>query len=477
MVSSREILRICLSVPLQPLLNSGSSRVESGPRIVASRRTSFLPRILLVTDSLAVLLTWVFFRQVDDLQFVVAALAMQGWYVSGLYRRRLSLSVLDDLPRLALSVLVAVGTVVAASTLVHGTADRSLTFRGLLFLVLVIPLRAAAYEVVRRDRARRKDGTRTVVLGGGLVGARLARTIQERREYGLRLVGLVDDAPIVGAGLPAPLLGGHRELTMIIERYDIHVLMVAFGGIPESELVALLRTCDRLDCEIYVIPRLFEMQNLPSKQMDWVWGIPLAHLRRAPFRSAAWQVKRLIDVSVAAVSLVVLSPLMLAIALAVRIEGGPHVLFRQTRIGLDGRPFSVIKFRSLTPSSEDESRTHWNVSHDNRIGRVGRFLRKSSLDELPQLFNVLRGDMSLVGPRPERPHFATQFAGQFPRYDHRHRVPAGLTGLAAVQGLRGDTSIEERQQFDNVYIENWSLWMDFKILTRTIGSVFRRPGA
>jgi lipopolysaccharide/colanic/teichoic acid biosynthesis glycosyltransferase len=143
---------------------------------------------------------------------------------------------------------------------------------------------------------------------------------------------------------------------------------------------------------------------------------------------------------------------------------------------VDGRHFQVLKFRSLRPATEAEGATTWNIAHDDRLSRAGKFLRQTSLDELPQLYNILRGDMSLVGPRPERPHFVSQFRSAYPSYEARHRVPSGLTGWAQVHGLRGDTSIADRARFDNYYIENWSLWLDLKIVLRTVGSVLRGAG-
>jgi lipopolysaccharide/colanic/teichoic acid biosynthesis glycosyltransferase len=158
------------------------------------------------------------------------------------------------------------------------------------------------------------------------------------------------------------------------------------------------------------------------------------------------------------------------------MEGGKDVLFRQERVGRNGVLFTCLKLRTMRPSSDQESATLWTVAHDDRIGPVGRFLRRTSFDELPQLWNVLRGDMTLVGPRPERPHFVEKFSEEYPRYEHRHRVRAGLTGLAQVSGLRGDTPIADRTRFDNYYIENWSLWLDFKILVRTFGEVIFARG-
>jgi exopolysaccharide biosynthesis polyprenyl glycosylphosphotransferase len=252
-------------------------------------------------------------------------------------------------------------------------------------------------------------------------------------------------------------------------------VVVAFGSAPESSVVDVIRTCGRMPCEIYVVPRFYELRG-PGSDTETVWGIPLARLRRATFRTLTWRAKRVVDVAAAATAGVLLSPVLLACAVLVRLETGPNVLFRQQRLSLDGRSFDLLKFRSLRPQSDEESAQRWSVVDDQRIGPVGRFLRRTSLDELPQLWNILRGDMSLVGPRPERPHFVAEFSSRFPRYPDRHRVPAGLTGYAQINGLRGDTSIGDRARFDNQYIENWSLWLDVKILLRTVGQVVRGAG-
>ncbi len=187
--------------------------------------------------------------------------------------------------------------------------------------------------------------------------------------------------------------------------------------------------------------------------------------------------KRVMDAVLAAVGLVLVAPLMAVCALAVRVSDGPGVIFRQERVGRHGRPFVLLKFRTLRPADAQESATRWNVASDGRMSRVGRLLRRTSLDELPQLWNVLRGDMSLVGPRPERPFFVDRFSRTHPGYQDRHRMPVGITGLAQVNGLRGDTSIEERARFDNRYIETWSLWQDACVLVRTAGSFFRLGGS
>jgi exopolysaccharide biosynthesis polyprenyl glycosylphosphotransferase len=288
-------------------------------------------------------------------------------------------------------------------------------------------------------------------------------------------VAVWDQDPLLAAeefGVP---LVDTPDLAGLISAASAKVVIIAFGRRRESEMVAVLRTCDRMDCEIFVVPRLFEL-HMWGSDTDEVWGMPLVRLRRPAYRLPSWQLKHVFDVIVALAMLIPLAPLMAALALAVRLEGGKGVIFRQQRVGLNGKVFNVLKFRSMRPANDEEAAIKWSVSQDSRVGPVGRFLRRTSLDELPQLWNVLRRDMTLVGPRPERPFFVEQFSRQFPRYQARQRVPPGLTGWAQVNGLRGDTSIYDRAAFDNYYIENWSLWLDVKILLRTIVAVLRRDG-
>jgi exopolysaccharide biosynthesis polyprenyl glycosylphosphotransferase len=400
-----------------------------------------------------------------------------GLYAAaGLYRSRLSLSALDDLPVLMGRALAA-GAVTTSVALLVGIDDVGLLGTAAVLAVLVVLVRGVAYAVVRAVRVRGWVSHPTLILGAGRVGGQLASCLNAHRSYGLRPVGFLDQDPLLSEQeRPVPLLGGQESLASIIVEFGVQDVIVAFGSLPESDMVDIIRTCDRLDVEIFFVPRLFEL-HYTSRDMDQVWGVPLVRQRRAAFRSPSWRLKRAMDVVVSGGALLVLAPLLGVVAAAVRWEGGPGVLFRQERVGIDGRPFEVLKFRSLRPVDETESATQWNIAHDDRLGPVGRFLRATSLDELPQLWNILRGDMTLVGPRPERPHFVAEFTRSFPRYTARHRVPAGLTGWAQVHGLRGDTSISDRARFDNYYIENWSLWADVKILLRTVVAVLRRTGS
>lgn len=414
---------------------------------------------------------------------VVFCLLTMGFYAAaGLYKSRLSISLLDDLPRLTGRLLAALALTMMVQTALRDRVfgqdvDWKLLTTAFTIGTIAFTLRGMAYGFVRYARSTGRIAHRTLILGAGQVGTYLAETLSQHPEYGLQPIGFLDvDAGDKHTTPALRILGRPENLVEVLVNHQVRNVVVAFGRMRESEMVDIIRTCDRMHCEIFVVPRLFELQHVGG-DMDTAWGMPLTRLRRATYRTSAWQVKRATDIIISGAALGILSPLMALVALAVRLEGGPGIIFRQERVGVDGRHFELMKFRSLKPVDDTESQTNWNIAHDDRLGPVGKFLRKSSIDELPQLINILRGDMSLVGPRPERPHFVSEFRQVHPHYVARHRVPSGLTGLAQVHGLRGDTSIAERARFDNYYIENWSLWLDIKILMRTAMSVLRAEGA
>ncbi len=395
----------------------------------------------------------------------------------GHYRARIAPSLLDELPGLAARALIGGALLLAFRLVVWGQEVHNLpVLAALLFIPLAALGRAVGYAVIRRNRVSGRLSEPTLIVGCGHIGMQLATALREHPEYGLNPIGFVDDEPLIPIeDRHVPLVGPTSELTNLLVDHRVRNVIFAFTNSRESVLVDLVRACDRMACEVFFVPRLFEL-CATGRDTELIWGLPMTRLRRASYRTISWHAKRVFDTVAATAGLLLASPIMLACAVAVRMEGGPHVIFRQERVGLDGRSFEIFKFRSLQPSSADESAQRWNISHDERLGPVGRLMRRLSLDELPQLWNVVRGDMSLVGPRPERPLFVDQFRQQFPRYMARHRVPAGLTGWAQVNGLRGDTDIADRASFDNYYIENWSLWADIKILVRTAGQVFGGRG-
>lgn len=393
--------------------------------------------------------------------------------LGGMNRSRLSLSVLDDLPRIIRLWLVGAATLVVVSELFVGSMQLTLVFGVLPAVILV---RTTLYGFVRHLRTTGAVTHATVVVGSGELGQRVVRALRDHPETGLRAVGFVDTPSPDPRTSTIPMLGEPAELTEILVESKAHALVVAHGGLDDCDVVSLVRKCQRQRCEVFVLPRLHEITHI-ANDMDAIGDLPLVRLRRSAYRSLSWSVKRMLDVAFSAVALILLSPVLVLLALAVRLETGRGVIFRQERVGRDGISFELMKFRSMKPVDETESRTNWNISQDNRIGPVGRIIRKTSLDELPQLFNILRGDMSLVGPRPERPHFVKQFGQIYDGYTDRHRVPCGLTGWAQIHGLRGNTPIDQRARFDNFYIENWTLWLDIKIILWTVVSIFTKPGS
>jgi len=448
---------------------------RTGPRRSAVLRTFWVPALLVCTDVAAfggaVALTAA--PTLKTLAQLLLTLTL--FHIADLYRLRLSLSVLDDAVAIVGRSLAAGAAAMVVGGINDGVAGIARVQTSAVFGVLALGGRALAYAAIRSTRRHHRLQQRTLVLGAGSVGGALAANLLAHPQYGLTPVGLLDDDPLLRAEeRPVPWVGTYDDLGRILLEYSIDVVIVTFGSIREPSVVGMLRACDRLACEIYFVPRLYEL-HVVTADTEVLWGVPLLRLRRAPFRTGAWTGKRITDVVISALFLVLLAPVLLTCALLSWIETRT-VLFRQTRIGLDGRPFTLLKFCSFRPAPAPEASPRWNIAEDDRLGPIGKILRRSSVDELPQLWNVLRGDMSLVGPRPERPFFVDEFTRQFPWYPARHRVPVGLTGWAQIHGLRGNTSIADRARFDNFYIENWSMWGDIKILLRTFGQVLKAAG-
>ena len=398
----------------------------------------------------------------------LAAVTIAGILAAtGLYRARINPRVGED----AGAVLgrVAVGVLAAVPLALSSWEAVSLLRFAATAAPAILASRAAAYALVRAARARGLVTERTLVVGAGHTASLIAEAMDAHPEYGLVPVGFVDS--VDDRELDLPVLGDVEDLVDVVHRYRIQRVVVAFGVAREARMVRVLRECEDLPVAVHAVPRLFELGTpVGGPDVDDVWGIPLVRVGRP----AALAGKRALDVTVSLLALVALAVPMLAIAAAVRVSSPGPVLFRQRRIGLRGREFDLLKFRTMRVNADSD--TTWSVAGDTRCTPIGRALRRTGLDELPQLLNVLRGEMSLVGPRPERPLFATRFERQIDGYAERHRVPVGITGWAQVHGLRGDTSIVDRVRFDNYYIEHWSLWRDLVILARTLRSVLRGEG-
>ena len=393
------------------------------------------------------------------------AVAVGIWSARRLYPLKRHLSILDDLPVLCLGLLFGVLSVGAA----HGRTGAALSLAGLSAIGLV-GCRVVAYPWLRRHRSQRAP-RRLLVVGPGPRTFELIDQLAASPTHGLRPTGLIGTKGEEGC-VSAPWLGDIAGLHGCVDSADV-VLIGDAPDVDENEVLDVVRACVPRRTPVYVLPRLSDVYQLRWSD-DTLAGIPLHRVRIEPSR-LQWFTKRTFDIISVSFALLLVAPILAAVAIAVRIEMGRGVLFRQERIGRRGRRFELLKFRSMSTAVVGQE-LDWVATRD-RIGPVGRFIRKYSLDELPQLINVLRGDMTLVGPRPERPHFVDEFGVQYPSYKHRHRVMVGLTGLAAVEGLRGDTSIHERTRRDNWYIEHWSLWLDISVLIRTVGAVVRGTGS
>jgi exopolysaccharide biosynthesis polyprenyl glycosylphosphotransferase len=399
---------------------------------------------------------------------VLATILLSG---GGRYIARLHLSVLDELPMIVTRLLTAVAVISAIVLHLHQKAQVLIFFEtALQAIALVVVGRFATARLIAVARRSGVAKHHTVLIGGGPVAAELARILIEHREYGLEVDGFVEDLDDCPAEEYMPRLGRLADLDTAVMTTGADTLLVADCSFEEHALMDAVRTNACLSAELLVVPKLHYFHT-QTGMADHIGSIPIMRIRNPNLRGPAWLIKRAFDITVALLSMIVLLPVLALAAFAVRIEGGPGVIFRQVRVGRDGKHFELLKFRSMRPANDREAQTQWSVATDDRVGPVGRFLRCTSIDELPQLWNILRGDMTLVGPRPERPHFVKQFSTEIDRYAHRHRVQVGLTGFAQVSGLRGDTSIADRARYDNFYIENWSLWLDIKIVLRTFREV------
>jgi exopolysaccharide biosynthesis polyprenyl glycosylphosphotransferase len=409
--------------------------------------------------------------------FLFPPLVMLLLLVRGMYEQRLRPTILDGVVPIAGSVSIAAMFVVVLQVYVGGTATVSSVAAHLwaVALVAVAGERVALLGVQRIARVRGLDGRPTLIVGAGQVGMRLARRLEANPEYGLTPVGFLDANPLQGDEVPGvPVLGSPDELDWVAQLTNAEHVVIAFSSEPDERLVDLVRRCEALGLEVSLVPRLFESLNHRATY-EPLGGTPLMGLRSVHPKGWQFAVKHAFDRIGAALLILAFAPLMGTIALLVRLSSPGPVIFRQRRVGRDGTVFDLFKFRSMRlpdPAAEgftpDSGSAPGGVEGVDRRTWIGRVLRRTSLDELPQFFNVLLGDMSLVGPRPERPEFVELFETDIRRYGDRHRVKSGVTGWAQVHGLRGQTSLSDRVEWDNYYIEHWTLGLDFKILAMTL---------
>jgi len=421
-------------------------------------------------------------------------------FLRGLYRTRMRPLILDGVVPVLSAVSVAAMTVAMLGSLFNGQIpSQAVWVRAWLFSLLGVGLgRVALSGAQHWARSQRMIGKPVLIVGAGIVGAQVARRLEDHPEYGLVPVGFIDDDPRSTAevgGRDVPVLGTFEQLDRVVERTHVAQLIVAFSSVADARISRLIQHSQELGVEVSVVPRMFDTMNHRAGY-ETVGGLPLLSFAVVDPKGWQFDLKYALDRITAAVLLVLFSPPLVLIALVVRVSSPGPILFRQLRVGRDGSEFDLYKFRSMRQPPVDtqaprtaavgaaraEAEPVTTLARDiapggvegtDRRTLVGRLLRRSSLDELPQLFNVLKGDMSIVGPRPERPEFVELFDQDVNRYGDRHRVKSGITGWAQVHGLRGQTSLAERIELDNYYIAHWSLGLDLKILLMTVAALFR----
>ncbi len=409
----------------------------------------------------------------------VAALIVVFFFYK-LYHLRRGMSRLDELYALLPAVSIGVIAGVALTAFIYRTDvdyPRTMIVLFWFFALVMVGVGRIAHHTVRSTLYARGWGeSKVLIVGAGDAGNLILEKIHDSPSLGYRPVGFLDDGRVGQTVFRLPVLGPIDELGTIVEQYGIDEVIVALPEASHNELLSVISRCEDGRVSIKVFPDVFQIMASEVNVGD-LNGLPLLTMRDVALRGWRLTLKRIVDMIGSAIILVFISPFLLLIALLVKLDSPGPALYSQERMGLDASPFPCFKFRSMRADAEAETGPVWATKDDPRRTRIGRWLRKYSLDELPNFINVFLGHMSLVGPRPERPVFVKQFRQMVPRYMERHREKAGITGWAQVNGLRGDTSIWERTKYDLYYIEHWSLWFDFKILILTVLKFLRDPNA
>ncbi|MGI6109233.1 MAG: undecaprenyl-phosphate glucose phosphotransferase [Eubacteriaceae bacterium] len=328
--------------------------------------------------------------------------------------------------------------------------------------------------ILKKLRSKGYNLQHIMVVGAGALGQQFARKAMEEKQLGYQITGYVDDYYPKEDKDGIPILGTTRELDKILEKHRVDEVVIALPNTSQKRINEVIDICEFQGIKTQVIPDYFALIQGSRPSFDELDGIPLINTRYIPLDNP-WKngLKRFFDIVFSLLVLIILSPLLLVTAIGVKVTSPGPVIYKQTRIGLNRKEFEIYKFRSMRNDVPQVGEQGWTTEDDPRKTKFGTFIRKTSIDELPQFVNVLKGDMSVVGPRPERPYWVNQFKEEVPHYMIKHHVRPGLTGLAQVEGWRGDTSIEERIKADIRYIENWSPWLDIKIMFRTPAAMMK----
>jgi exopolysaccharide biosynthesis polyprenyl glycosylphosphotransferase len=401
------------------------------------------------------------------------------FFFTRLYHRQRGLSHVDEF--YSVFVAVSVGTIMSVafnSFIIRNGPDytrRMIVFSWALTIVLVTLGRLLYSRLIWSLQSRGVGSSRVLIVGTGETGRMILNAIRRLPGLGYEVIGMVSQDS-QGEELEIPVLGTTDELTSLIASASIDEVIIALPEASSSEILPIISDCHRAKVATRVYPSAFQLIT-SDLSIGHLGGLPLLTVRDTVLRGWRLTLKRAMDIAGSAVGLVLLSPVMLLVAVLIKLDSQGSAFYTQERMGLDEKPFHMIKFRSMREGAENETGPVWAVKEDPRRTRLGAFIRRFSLDELPQFINVFLGEMSLVGPRPERPVFVEQFKQIIPRYVERHQEKAGMTGWAQVNGLRGDTSIVDRTKYDLYYIENWSILFDLKIIIKTFFTFFRDKAA
>jgi exopolysaccharide biosynthesis polyprenyl glycosylphosphotransferase len=418
--------------------------------------------------------------------FSLFALALAA--LRGLYASRLHYELLEDLKSIVIvTSIAAMGVLTLREIFAAPENVAGQTIRMWAFAVAYVAAGRVALNWSRIQSYRHGESVRpTLIIGAGKVGRLAAKRLLAHPELGLKPIGYLDKDPLVAEdeSLPIPVLGASWDLDRIAEQYRVEQVIITFSTAPHEVLLRLVKRCEELGLQVAFVPRLYE--TVTSRlTVEHIGGLPLLTARYSDPKGMQVAIKYAADRFVAAMLLLLALPVLVPAAIGIALSLGRPIFFRQIRVGRDGRTFAMLKLRTMRPHTEEvlpppaldlpPDTAPGGVEGGDRRTKLGAFLRRTSLDELPQLINVLKGEMSLIGPRPERPEFVGLFEESIYRYSDRHRVKSGITGWAQVHGLRGKTSLTDRVEWDNYYIENWSLWLDLKVMLLTVLAVVKTP--
>ena len=410
---------------------------------------------------------------------VAAVVIVLGIAINRGYAQARGRALVDEVNRVLGGVLLGAGGLLILMGLYRGFPYSRLlvVYVAVSAMVLMILFRTLMRGALAQLRRRGLGTTRALVVGSGAGADALIHRLEMFPEYGYELVGVVDDDLPKGSEYDRlPVIGDSQELAHLIRRHGVAEVFLALPERDYRKMLRMIGDCADTRAGFKIVPHLLEVLT-SGVVADDIDGIPLVAVRRSRLTGANLLIKRVFDLVMGIVLLVPGIPLMAAIAVAIKLGSPGPVIYSQERVGRHGRVFTAYKFRSMVIDAEADTGPVFTYRDDPRITKVGRFLRRTGFDEVPQIVNVLKGEMTLVGPRPERPHFVTQFEAEVPGYADRHSVTPGITGWAQLNDLRQDTPIEQRTIYDSYYVENWSLGFDLKILVATFFRVFTHRNA